>query len=141
MVVKRRARISLDDLPRLAQAGSEEWAGRWFVRRIAVRCLQPVCQVSYRRMARGGAAAGGPIRLTLDAAVHAAAADSVAFGRSSETAVLPERLILELKFRGDAPALFKRLADDLALTPRAASKYRCAVSALTGWPLEQGTSG
>ena len=54
--------------------------------------------------------------------------------------MLPELLILELKFRSAAPALFKQLVDDLALTPRAASKYRCAVSALTGWPLEQGTS-
>ena len=140
MVVKRRTRISLGDVPRLAQTGGEHWAGTWFERRLAARRLQPVCQVSYRRMARGGEAAGGPIRLTLDAFVHAGAVDEVAFARSSDTPVLPELLILELKFRSAAPALFKQLVDDLALTPRAASKYRCAVSALTGWPLEQGTS-
>jgi hypothetical protein len=140
LVVKRRTRIALDEVPRLAHPGSEEWAGRWFERRVSARCLQPVCQVSYRRMARGGEAAGGPIRLTLDAAVLATAADAVAFARDSDTPVLPDLLILELKFRNEAPALFKRLVGDLALTPRVASKYRCAVSALTGWPLEQGIS-
>jgi hypothetical protein len=45
------------------------------------------------------------------------------------TQLLPDRCILELKFRQDLPALFKGLIDDLGLTPQPVSKYRLSVQA------------
>src|SRR5947208_2039678 len=53
LVAKRRTRVALDGLARLeAPALDGLWPGRWFHRRLLVRQLQPVCQVSYVRTAR-----------------------------------------------------------------------------------------
>ena len=40
------------------------------------------------------------------------------------------RLILELKYRGAPPAIFRQLVEEFALTPQTASKYRLGVVAL-----------
>ena len=39
------------------------------------------------------------------------------------------RLILELKYRGAPPAIFRQLVEEFALTPQTASKYRLGVVA------------
>jgi hypothetical protein len=43
--------------------------------------------------------------------------------------------ILELKYRGPAPALFKRLVEEFALVPQTASKYRLGMLAALPAPL------
>jgi hypothetical protein len=43
---------------------------------------------------------------------------------------LSTRLILELKYRGAPPAIFRQLVEEFALTPQAASKYRLGMVAL-----------
>ena len=43
---------------------------------------------------------------------------------------LSNRLILELKYRGAPPAIFRQLVEEFALTPQAASKYRLGMVAL-----------
>jgi hypothetical protein len=44
--------------------------------------------------------------------------------------LLPGQMILELKYRGAMPAVFRELADTFAITPGRASKYRVAADAL-----------
>jgi hypothetical protein len=73
----------------------------------------------------------GPIRLTLDEAVRAMPAASVAFNGADEGVRLSEsQVILELKFRSNMPVVFKHLVEEFALNPVRVSKYRLAALAL-----------
>jgi hypothetical protein len=133
VLAKRRTCMPLATLDRLAtnDAGTG-WAGDWFHRRIVVRRLQPVCQVSYSRTARLIVRNGEPVRLTLDADLSAQAAGGFAFSNGEGIPVLPGQVVLELKYRGVFPAIFRRLVEEFALAPRAASKYRLGLAAVTG---------
>jgi hypothetical protein len=51
-------------------------------------------------------------------------------GSSTGARVCADHIILELKYRIALPALFKQLVEQVALTPRAVSKYRLAALAL-----------
>jgi VTC domain len=102
------------------------WSGGWFHRRVVARGLRPVCQVSYLRMARGFFNGGETVRLTLDCDLRARPALDYAFVEPGLPIAGPfdGAAILELKYRGPAPAIFKRLVEEFALIPRSASKYR-----------------
>ena len=130
-LAKRRTMIELAALPSLAEASPVNGdSTAWFRRRVALRRLRPVCQVSYLRMARGGQTADGPARLTLDHTLLAAATDAFSFDSPPTQPLLGDEMILELKYRGVVPAVFRQLVDEFALQPRRASKYRSAADAL-----------
>lgn len=130
VLAKRRTVLALSALSRLTALDLDlDWPGYWFHRRIVARRLRPVCQVTYSRMARSVIRDGEPVRLTLDSNVVALPASDLRFGRDPGTPVLSDRLILELKFRGAPPALFRRLVGEFALTPAVASKYRIGLAA------------
>jgi hypothetical protein len=135
ILIKRRTMAPLAQLDRLSdlEAG-KEWGGRWFQERLAVRKLQPVCQVSYHRMARTIALAEGLARLTLDSHLHAIAVDEPRFTPEPGVSFSDERMILELKYRVQLPAIFRRLVEEFALAPRTASKYRLAMIAIGAMP-------
>ena len=156
VLAKRRTIVpiaSLSQLPLLGSARSSfdhrmttidgGWSGRWFHRRIAARGLRPVCQVSYVRMARGIFSGSDTIRLTLDSELSARPALGYTFDRDpGEPMAGPldgGATILELKYRGPAPALFKRLVEEFALVPQTASKYRMGM--LTALPAPLGPAG
>ena len=140
ILAKRRTRVPLIALERLtAPAVDAEWPGYWFHRRVTARRLGPVCQVAYSRMARGVIRNGEMVRLTLDGDVRAQLASEARFvsdaGVPAMATVpampaLSNRLILELKYRGAPPAIFRQLVEEFALTPQAASKYRLGMVAL-----------
>lgn len=136
VLAKRRTRTSLETLTCLVQPSIDfTWAGNWFHRRLRARRLHPVCQVAYQRMARTFVRDGEVMRLTLDTDLRARVLRDVRFGRGVGVpllATLPVNAdaILELKFTGAAPALFRQLVEDLALHPQPASKYRLAASTL-----------
>jgi hypothetical protein len=132
LLTKRRTVVSIDDLSWLVagDAARAEWPGRWMTRRLAVRRLAPVCQVAYRRMARGVEAAAGHARLTLDEAIHVTAVNGLRFSAAVGVPVLPASQILELKFRTHLPAVFTRLVEEFGLMPQTASKYRLSMAAL-----------
>jgi hypothetical protein len=131
LLAKRRSMIDLATLPQLADGHALNGDGTaWFRRRLDLRRLAPVCQVSYLRLARGGQMADGTVRLTLDRALVAAATDVYSFEAPANTPVLDNEMILELKYRGRVPAVFKHLVETFPLQPRRASKYRVAVGAL-----------
>jgi hypothetical protein len=131
MVVKRRTRASLDVLDRLMQQDQDpNWSGDWFYQRLQLRRLSPVCQVSYRRTARTAVVGGALARLTLDEGIRVAPAEDVRFGADAGVPVLDRRMVLELKYRVDLPAVFKRLVEEFILHMETASKYRLGMMML-----------
>jgi len=124
-LTKRRSIISLDDLDLLQdRATDQNWAGRWFQRRVAARDLRPVCQVSYLRTARVAVTATGPARLTIDDHLFARAVSAVDFNGAVKTRVLDEAMVVEMKYRVAPPPVFKELVATFNLAPQPVSKYR-----------------
>jgi hypothetical protein len=132
VLTKRRTPIALEALRHfLPGAVAEDWIGAWFQRRIAARALGPVCQITYERTARIVTTFDGPARLTVDRAVTAHAVHGVAFvNPEGGVAVSGADAIVEIKFLGEPPAMFRELAETFALEPFTISKYRLSVEAL-----------
>jgi hypothetical protein len=131
ILVKRRTTIAIDDLSRLGNDGPDPyWPGDWFHRRVLLRRINPVCQLSYSRIARFARTAEGPVRLTLDNDLCVAPADDLRFSDNAGRPVLADRMILELKYRRHVPAIFKQLVETFALEPQRTSKYRLGIAAL-----------
>jgi hypothetical protein len=138
VLVKRRTTVAIDALDRLGVAHSDpDWAGAWFHRRLRLREINPVCQLSYARMARVARTSEGPVRLTMDDDVRVAAASVARFGPTMGAPIVENRVILELKYRDELPLIFKRLVAEFLLAPQPASKYRLGVATLkdVGFPL------
>lgn len=133
MLTKRRTLVSLGALARLDEPLTG-WEGDWFQRRLELRRLRTVCEIRYHRIARTGAGAHGPIRLTLDDRLVVSKAARAAFAEGGDgLPFLRNQLVLELKYRFSAPPLFKQLVEAFALQPAPVSKYRLGIVAL-GWP-------
>ncbi|MDB6055578.1 MAG: hypothetical protein JWN25_3101 [Verrucomicrobiales bacterium] len=131
-VTKRRSIVPIEALDRLrSEDPSEGWNGEWFHRRLLLRKLKPICQVTYNRTARVTMTSQGPIRLTMDLRLRAVPIGDLAFDveRSPEL-ILNEECIIELKFCGQVPVLFKQLIQDYGLEPLAVSKYKLAAAKL-----------
>ncbi len=130
-LAKRRTDIPLESLHLLPGRDPESRDGTtWFRRRVSVRQLEPVCRVSYLRTARLANTPDGRVRMTLDYSLTASTADAFTIDGPGPAPLLPGHMILELKFRGPMPAVFKELADTFALSPGRASKYRTAADVL-----------
>ncbi len=129
-LAKRPTDIPLDELLALKMADSADDHISWFRRRVSVRRLAPVCRVSYLRTARHAETEDGRMRLTLDYAMTASTADAFTLELSSPMALLTGQMILELKYRGAMPAVFRELAATFALRQGRSSKYRVAADAL-----------
>lgn len=128
-VTKRRSLVGITELAALGSGRTESsWAGFWFDRRLAARHLEPVCAISYLRTAR----VAGAIRLTLDEDLRALQVSGrpALIDVSHGTEIAPGQHVLELKFRGAMPGLFKQLLESIPLRRSAMSKYRTAASAL-----------
>jgi hypothetical protein len=131
LLAKRRSLVKLDELDRLTGFEPDrDWVGYWFHRRLQKRELAPICQISYLRTARVAMTKYGPIRVTLDNDLRAQSVAGLAFGDQPGELILPNWIILEMKFRYEMPALFKNLAEEFALTARPFSKYRLGVASL-----------
>ena len=133
MLSKRRSLVPIDDLALLgpdAPPWPNKWHGAWFGNRLATRRLGPICQVTYDRVARLAATPYGIARLTIDSNVRAWPTDVFEFQSGEPQAVLPGRVILEMKFRMEMPAVFKALVEQFRLNPAPVSKYRSSIVAL-----------
>jgi hypothetical protein len=128
---KRRTRIPIEAVPALTlDAPDPSHPGYWFLRRVRLRRLHPVCVIRYSRTARMADTPEGPVRMTLDTAVGASRAGTVSFAADPVRPLVEGQMILELKYSGVFPRLFKDLVDEFHLTPRPASKYRFAAHTL-----------
>jgi hypothetical protein len=131
ILVKRRTTVALETIDRLSGSKADpEWPGDWFHRRLLLRQITPVCEVSYSRTARFARTADGPVRLTLDKDVRVLPAAAPRFSGQDGQLVVPEQMILELKYRQHVPAIFKRLVEEFGLASQRASKYRLGMTAL-----------
>jgi hypothetical protein len=131
LLAKRRSVLSLEELGALAgDRPVRDWSGFWFHRRLLARGLSPVCQVSYNRIARVAMSANGPIRLTLDHDLRALPVEGPRFCGETGLGLLERCVVLELKFRREAPTIFKSLVEEFALDPQRFSKYRLAAASL-----------
>lgn len=131
LLAKRRTQVDLGTLGRLADRALDDLdPARWFDRRLHLRSLRPVCQVSYLRIARLAETPAGLARLTLDGCVAAVANTTCGFVEGEELGLLHDEMILEIKFRSHIPAAFKQIVERFRLNPRPASKYRLAAQAL-----------
>jgi len=141
MLSKRRTVVPLGALARLEEP-LIGWEGGWFQRRLELRRLRPVCEISYHRIARTAAGAHGPVRLTLDDRLVVSKAARAAFGDPRDgLPFLSNQLVLELKYRFSAPPLFKQLVEAFALQPAPVSKYRLGIAALGAPEIAQLTTG
>jgi hypothetical protein len=131
ILVKWRTIGSVDGLHRLEDDDPGlDWPGSWFHRRLLIRKLHPVCQVSYHRTARAIVNGDGPARLTLDDDLRAMSTDAARFNAEAGQPIFDGRMILELKYRQQLPAIFKRLVEEFSLEMEPASKYRLSMGAL-----------
>jgi hypothetical protein len=131
LLAKRRTPVALDDLDVLQETDVVPgWSGAWFHDRLRVRRLQPLVQVSYRRMARVMDGRHGTVRLTVDDQLRALPALDFEFRGDAGRPVLADRVIVELKYRVALPAIFKQFIEAHALVPARLSKYRLAQDAL-----------
>jgi hypothetical protein len=133
VLTKRRTPVELDVLRQLATDGSTRpWTGSWFQQRIEMRRLRPTCQITYQRIARLVTTFDGPARLTVDRAVLARPALAGQFvpEGADGTGVLNGDAIVELKFLGQPPAMFRELVEIFAIEPFPLSKYRLSIEAL-----------
>lgn len=135
LLAKRRTSVPLIALAHLnAPDVASTWPGWWFCERVKVRQLAPTCQVSYRRNARVGSVPGGLLRLTIDDDLRVLPAEDFRFRDERGQPLLPQHLIVELKFTGDMPPLFHLFLDRFQLQRASISKYRLALGALRNAP-------
>ncbi len=131
ILVKRRTIVPLDSIERLSGSLADpDWPGDWFHRRLLLRQIKPVAELSYNRVARFARTADGPARLTLDDDLRAVAVNAPRFSGVEGQLVVPGQMILELKYRLHPPAIFKRLVEEFALEPQRVSKYRLGMASI-----------
>lgn len=129
-VRKRRTAVPLEELNGLDEPADEQWSGYWFAQQLAKRGLQPVCRVSYERVAMMGTSPDGPIRATFDRALHGSPSTTTSPDWVSDgAALLSDAVIAEFKFLGAMPTLFKTVVEEMKLTPKSVSKYRRCLEA------------
>jgi hypothetical protein len=140
LVSKRRSLVDIQELTTLAQEPSSNvWAGVWYHRRLDLRQLRPICEITYHRTARVRKTLDGIARLTLDEGLFTRRAEGYLLGMDSGQPVLNEdQVIIEMKFLSHLPSLFKELVERFALTPQALSKYRTAAAVLGLAPTQSG---
>jgi hypothetical protein len=136
LLSKRRTHVPMTDLEHLASSTpTRTWPGYWFHRRVLLRRLEPLIQMSYDRIARVGMASAGPIRMTVDMNLRVLPMPDRAFILGVGFPLIEGQCIVELKYRVEVPALFRQLVETFALEASPVSKYRLGLGVLDYGPL------
>ncbi|QOV88838.1 polyphosphate polymerase domain-containing protein [Humisphaera borealis] len=130
-VIKRRTSINFEELPRLSDlAAAQPWAGNWFHKRVCRRNLRPTACVSYTRTAFFGMADAMPVRMTIDRDLIGVPTDQWHIPHlSAGTPLLPDGVLVELKFHVQVPTIFRELMTMLPPQLARVSKYRRCITA------------
>lgn len=135
-VSKRRTDVHPEELGVLADgsAPADGWTGSWFADRVRRRNLRPTACVTYRRAAFFGWAGDAPVRLTMDRELVGVPATDwrVPHVRGGEH-LLPDAVLMELKFHLHMPTMFQDLLSLLPSQLARASKYRRCVQLCGIW--------
>ncbi|HEV8542519.1 MAG TPA: polyphosphate polymerase domain-containing protein [Verrucomicrobiae bacterium] len=128
MLTKRRSLVAAAQLALLTRPQTNgPWDGAWYHRRLLLRQLKPVCQISYHRTARLLMTEAGPVRLTLDENIQALPAEKIEIcSMTAREPLLKDEIVMEVKFRRELPLAIKVLLENFALLPTKFSKYRLA---------------
>ena len=106
------------------------WPVGWFTSDVAGLGLRPVCVVSYRRAAFIGESDCGGVRMTIDRAASGLPSPAISLDPvTSGIPLLPDLVVVELKFLTTLPALFKEAVERFQLRSTGVSKYRRCVRA------------
>jgi hypothetical protein len=136
LLAKRRTTVPIGEMDNLAAESPEpHWPGYWFHRRVLLRRLSPLVQMSYDRVARVGRASGGHMRMTIDTNLRVLPMPDRAFIPGVGFPLIQGQCIVELKYRLALPALFKELVETFRLAPSPVSKYRIGLGVLDYAPL------
>jgi len=131
MLVKRRTSVPVEDLQRMDSPNADPaWSGYWFYRRVILRQLRPLIQLSYDRVARIGDSPTGPVRMTVDTNLRVLPMPDRAFLAGAGMPILQGECIIEVKYRVQLPAVFKELAAAFDLQAQKISKFRSALRSL-----------
>ena len=132
VVGKRRSTVKVKELGHLENGEPDrDWPGFWFHRRLLLRGLNPICQVSYVRTARVTRNAFGPVRLTLDEDLRVQPANAFRFRDARDGVSMTGGLVVvEMKFRLEMPAALQELVEEFGLVQQPVSKYRLAAGIL-----------
>ena len=131
LLAKRRTTVPVGDLEFLASdAPDPNWPGYWFHRRILLRKLRPLIQMSYDRVARIGASPTGPVRMTIDTNLRVLPMPDRAFIPSVGFPIAVDKCIIEVKYRRQLPIIFERMGVEFGIQIQKCSKYRLGLTAL-----------
>jgi hypothetical protein len=131
LLAKRRTTVPLDTLQRIGELEADPaWPGFWFHRRILLRGLLPLVQISYDRTARLSIVDGDPVRFTIDTNLRVLPMPDRAFLPGTGFPVIEQFAIVEMKYRREMPAVLRRAVETFKLTPAPVSKYRVGFDAL-----------
>lgn len=131
LLVKRRTTVALHELHRLGAAAADpRWKGYWFHRRLLLRRLEPILQLSYDRIARIGRSPHGLVRMTIDNNLRVLPMRDRAFLDDIGMPILEGRCVVEVKYRRELPDVFRSLAGQFSLAAQKMSKFRTGLRAL-----------
>ena len=131
LLAKRRTTVPLDSLQRIGDPEADpKWPGYWFHRRILVRGLRPLVQISYDRTARLSIVNNEPIRFTIDSNLRVLPMFDRAFIPGAGFPVIEHLAIVEMKYRRELPAVLRQCVETFKLAPAGVSKYRLGFDAL-----------
>jgi VTC domain len=141
LLAKRRTTIPVSELELLGRPKPDPlWPGYWFHRRILLRRLRPLIQMSYDRVARVGTSSTGPVRFTIDTKLRALPMPDRAFLFGVGLPLIEDKCIIEIKYRREVPAVFRRLAEQFGIAGHRVSKYRLGLTSLD-YPLPNRDEG
>jgi hypothetical protein len=131
LLAKRRTTVAIEDLQLVGEPVADpSWPGYWFHRRLLLRGLRPLVQISYERTARLSVIDGDPVRFTMDTNLRVLPMPDRAFLPGTGFPLLDGTAIVEMKYRRQMPAVLRRAVEDFQLTPSPVSKYRLGFNAL-----------
>lgn len=131
LLAKRRTIVCGADLLWLENDRPDpSWEGFWFHRRLVLRRLRPLLQLSYDRIAREGTSSDGPVRLTIDTNLTALPMPDRAFLPGIGMPFLEGFSIVEIKYRVSLPSMFKPLVEKFGLEVQKISKFRAGLRSL-----------
>jgi hypothetical protein len=131
LLAKRRTTVPLDSLQHVGEPVADpSWPGYWFHRRILLRGLRPMVQISYDRTARLSIVHGDPVRFTIDTNLRVLPMFDRAFLPGAGFPIIEDKAIIEMKYRREMPAFLRQAVEQFKLTPAPISKYRLGFAAL-----------
>jgi len=131
LLSKRRTTVPVAEFDRLeCDKPDRDWPGYWFHRRLVLRRLHPLVQVSYVRTARTFNSSQGLVRMTMDFDLRVLPLPDRAFLPGTGLPLFEGQHIVEVKYCQALPVLFRQLVEKFVLHQQPISKFRAGLAHL-----------